>query len=275
MNFEINYEILEKNSKLKPDDGWGHQCWYINEILNQIKVDKDWSVLQIGSNEHNEGTSYEDIFETYELNNITKVDAVYGDGVDIELDFHDTKKIYDLGFENHFDLVICTSMLEHDTNPFKSLENISLVTKKNGIVIITAPCTQRFHGTAGVYGTYQNFLPDFFFRNLKYNNLKIVKGSMIYMLFGTQEIYRVEGVGHHEFSLKENNLTDIYEEDMDKRNIPRIKKLTSNIKRLSFYKKYPVLILAYLITIFYPKFRFILSRPLYLASDIALVSIKK
>ena len=40
MNFEINYEILEKNSKLKPDDGWGHQCWYINEILNQIKLIK-------------------------------------------------------------------------------------------------------------------------------------------------------------------------------------------------------------------------------------------
>ena len=38
-------------------------------------------------------------------------------------------------------------------------------------------------------------------------------------------------------------------------NIPRIKKLTSNIKKLSFYKKYPVLILAYLITFFYPNFR--------------------
>ena len=56
------------------------------------------------------------------------------------------------------------------------------------------------------------------------------------MLFGTQEIYRVDGVGHYEFSLKENNLTDIYEEDMDKRNIPRIKKLTSNIKNYHFIK---------------------------------------
>ncbi len=275
MDFEINYEKLEKNSKLKPNDGWGHQCWYINEVLNQIKVNKNWSVLQIGSNEHNEGTSYENIFKTFEIDNITKVDAVFGEGVDIELDFHDTKKINDLGFENYFDLVICTSMLEHDTNPLKSLENISLVTKKNGLVIITAPCTQRFHGQAGVYGTYQNFLPDFFFRNLKKNDLKIVKGSMIYMLFESQEIYRVDGVGHHEFSLKENGLIDIYKEDMDKRNIPRIKRLIGNIKKLPFYKKYPVLILAYLITIFYPNFRFILSKPIYLASDVALVSIKK
>ena len=59
------------------------------------------------------------------------------------------------------------------------------------------------------------------------------------------------------------------------KNILQLKLLIDDIKKILNDKKYPVLILAYLITIFYPNFRFILSKPIYLASDVALVSIKK
>lgn len=45
-----------------------------------------------------------------------------------------------------FDIVICTEVLEHTKNPFKVVEELYRITKKNGLVCVSTPFNFRIHG---------------------------------------------------------------------------------------------------------------------------------
>lgn len=46
----------------------------------------------------------------------------------------------------HFDIVVCTEVIEHTLNPFKSVAEISRVLKKGGVGLISVPFNFRIHG---------------------------------------------------------------------------------------------------------------------------------
>ena len=48
--------------------------------------------------------------------------------------------------DNFFDLVVCTEVLEHTTNPFKAVEEIFRILKTGGVVAVTTPFNFRIHG---------------------------------------------------------------------------------------------------------------------------------
>jgi SAM-dependent methyltransferase len=45
-----------------------------------------------------------------------------------------------------FDVVICTEVLEHTLNPFKAVDEIKRVLKKDGVSVISTPYNFRIHG---------------------------------------------------------------------------------------------------------------------------------
>jgi SAM-dependent methyltransferase len=47
---------------------------------------------------------------------------------------------------DHFDLVVCTEVLEHTLNPFLAVDEICRILKKGGIVLISVPFNFRIHG---------------------------------------------------------------------------------------------------------------------------------
>ncbi len=46
----------------------------------------------------------------------------------------------------HFDVVVCTEVLEHTLNPFKAVAEILRVLKPSGIALISVPYNFRIHG---------------------------------------------------------------------------------------------------------------------------------
>ncbi len=73
--------------------------------------------------------------------NMINMDLFVNTEVDIKANI-----ISDFPFkENTFDTVICTQVLEHVENPAKVIEEIHKVTKKNGILILSAPFLERYH----------------------------------------------------------------------------------------------------------------------------------
>ncbi|NBP06786.1 MAG: methyltransferase domain-containing protein [Bacteroidetes bacterium] len=45
-----------------------------------------------------------------------------------------------------FDIVVCTEVLEHTTNPFGAMHEICRILKKGGLLVVSAPFDFRIHG---------------------------------------------------------------------------------------------------------------------------------
>lgn len=48
--------------------------------------------------------------------------------------------------EEQFDIVVCTEVLEHTLNPFKAVDEIKRILKKDGLALISVPYNFRIHG---------------------------------------------------------------------------------------------------------------------------------
>lgn len=52
----------------------------------------------------------------------------------------------DIIYDNMFDVVFCTEVLEHVSNPFNAVSELFRMTKKNGVVVVSTPFNFRIHG---------------------------------------------------------------------------------------------------------------------------------
>jgi len=98
------------------------------------------------------------------------IDMEDGKGVDIVLDLTEDFDFIDnkLGGKR-FKTIICFSVLEHCSNPFKMCSNIERLLKVNGLVFISVPFSWRIHGYPN---DYWRFTPEgikILFSNLKFD----------------------------------------------------------------------------------------------------------
>jgi len=100
--------------------------WWVNET----KPDHPARVLEVGS--LNVNGSVRPLFGNADY---TGVDRVAGPNVDMVLDAHALETVFD---DMTFDCVVCTEMLEHDTQPWRSLAQMHRVTAPFGCLIVTA-----------------------------------------------------------------------------------------------------------------------------------------
>jgi SAM-dependent methyltransferase len=105
-------------------------------------------VLEIGSKDYGNTQPFRAYFSE---NEYVGVDLEDGKNVDVVQDL--TQGIGDLP-ENHFELVICCSILEHVKNPFPVAENIAKLTAPGGTLFHSTPWVWRYHPYPDDYWRY-------------------------------------------------------------------------------------------------------------------------
>lgn len=105
-----------------------------------LKLTKQSRILDVGGRGLNKDRSYRSIFE-HESQEYLIADVVNGPGVT-----HVMPGPYTLPFDDdYFDLVVSGQMLEHCSNPFKSVSEMKRVTRSSGYIVIIAPSTGPRH----------------------------------------------------------------------------------------------------------------------------------
>lgn len=109
---------------------------HINQLLYLAKfAPREGKVLEIGSKKYPGSIDYREYYP-----NLTGVDLEPGEGVDVVWDL--TQGTGDL---ETYDLIICTSVLEHVANPWLVALTIMDLMNSGGYVYIAVPWIQRYH----------------------------------------------------------------------------------------------------------------------------------
>lgn len=117
-------------------------------------------VLEIGSKDYGSTSSFR---ETYPNAEYIGIDMEAGKGVDAIVDL--AAGIGPLP-ENHFQLAVCCSVLEHVSQPWKMAENITRVMAKGGKLYMSVPWVWRYHAYPDDYFRFSfrgviSLFPDF------------------------------------------------------------------------------------------------------------------
>jgi len=113
------------------------------------------------------GTRYEQCVPTERYPEYVGIDLVDGNAVDYVMDCHDLKFPAE-----SFDIVISTSQMEHDSDPFQSMREINRVMKIGAHLIFTAP-SYRGEGPHDVHD-YWRFMPEGVVELFKRGNLEML-----------------------------------------------------------------------------------------------------
>lgn len=107
--------------------------------------------------------------------NVVGIDLTEGPGVDHVINAHymlepqALEKIFGKSYEDtyalEFDVVVCTEMLEHDDEFWRTLYNISVLLKRGGYLILTARGARRGQeGVAHGESMWEHAYPDDYYR---------------------------------------------------------------------------------------------------------------
>lgn len=110
---------------------------------------KDMSVLDVGS--RNWDMTISDYVNSCKPSKYVGIDRLEGPGVDVACDANDIVRTFG---EKQFDIVICLEVLEHVKDWVKVVDNLKLVCKEGGVIIVTTR----------IYGYAQHGYPDDFWR---------------------------------------------------------------------------------------------------------------
>jgi len=140
-----------------------NQLLFIKKNINLIRG----SVLEVGSKDYGNTQKLRPLFDDIEFLGIDMED---GKGVDLVLDLTEDFESIDKKLESRrFKTIICFSVLEHCSNPFKMCKNIEDLLEEDGLVFISAPFSWRIHGYPN---DYWRFTPEGIkklFPGLKFN----------------------------------------------------------------------------------------------------------
>jgi len=125
--------------------GAPNQYHFLTRLFKELPTGP---VLEIGSKDYGNTQPFRELFPE---NEYIGVDLEDGKNVDVVQDL--IEGIGELP-ENHFELVICCSILEHAKNPFKVAENITRLTAPGGTLFSSTPWVWRFHPYPDDYFRY-------------------------------------------------------------------------------------------------------------------------
>jgi len=123
------------------DLGWKmNKCTY--SIIKEISCNINWEypVIDIGSMVYDSRYDLRNIFHT-----VKGIDFREGNGVDL------VGNIHTISLHNEANTVICTSMLEHDSDPVITLQQIKRILTRNGKAIFTIPFNWFIHNYPSDY----------------------------------------------------------------------------------------------------------------------------
>lgn len=99
---------------------------------------KDLRVLDIAPQDH------EGVKPYFPLATVETLDIDPNSGATYIADICDTNTT--VIPESHFDVVICTEVLEHTLQPFNAVDEIKRILKSGGVAVVSTPYNFRIHG---------------------------------------------------------------------------------------------------------------------------------
>jgi SAM-dependent methyltransferase len=126
------------------------------------------SVLEVGARENS--TRFRDYFISNDRPTVTEyigTDIEPGTDVDVICDL--TAPVNPLP-KNHFDLVICCSVMEHVPNPWVMAEKISELVKSGGKLYIAVPWVWKYHKYPDDYYRYSFKAIEFLFSKFRWSD---------------------------------------------------------------------------------------------------------
>ena len=123
-----------------------NQLTFIKEHIGRFRE----PFLEVGSKDY--GTTQDLRSLLVSKGEYIGIDMENGPGVDIVMDLTDDFNQIDskLGTKR-FGAIFCLSVLEHCDNPFRMAENLTLLLKPGGIIIIGVPFSWQIHGYPNDY----------------------------------------------------------------------------------------------------------------------------
>jgi SAM-dependent methyltransferase len=123
---KVNYELIRKNVK----------DLILETSSNFDKIEN--LVLDIAPQDH------EGVKEFFIKSKIKTLDINPNSNCDYICDLCENNS--DIIEDNLFDVVFCTEVLEHVSNPFNAVNELLRITKKGGVVVTSTPFNFRIHG---------------------------------------------------------------------------------------------------------------------------------
>ena len=167
---EINKNNINLINKTKINNFYLHHNQnFRNRIIKDISRSDD--ILDIGK-------SMRGFFSEINCNSLTTLDVnEFQDYPDIIFDLCDNLPA---NMENKYDKIICLAVLEHVYNPFKAVDNIKKMLKKNSILYGYVPYLYKYHAP----------------ENLKFQDyFRFSKDALAYLFkeFNEIEIFPIRG----------------------------------------------------------------------------------
>ena len=123
-----------------------NQLIFIRRYADQL----DGPFLEVGSKDYGSTQDLRNLFA--DRDKYIGVDMEDGPGVDIVLDFtRDFEKLDSNLYGQRFGTIFCLSVLEHCEQPFKMAENLTLLLKPKGQIVISAPFSWKIHAYPNDY----------------------------------------------------------------------------------------------------------------------------
>ena len=118
----------------------------LKQFLKETGINLSFeSVLEVGSKNYGNTADFKSEFNISQ-SNYTGIDMEAGENVDLVLDFTQPFEVLDKALEGkRFNLIICCSVFEHCSQPFRMAENIQRLLKSTGHVYVAAPFVWRIH----------------------------------------------------------------------------------------------------------------------------------
>jgi SAM-dependent methyltransferase len=129
---------------------------------------KTGPVLEVGSKDYGSTATFRNFYSASEY---VGVDMEHGKGVDLVVDLVEGTGALPL---DHFDLVICCSVMEHVRKPWVFADNLTKLTREGGQIYISVPWVWRYHAYPDDYFRFSyrgimELFPEFEWASLEYS----------------------------------------------------------------------------------------------------------
>ena len=126
-------------------------------------------ILEVGSRDYGNTQNFRALFKGVEY---LGIDMQAGKGVDLVLDLTADFESLESALEGRrFGTIICMSVLEHCSNPFKMAQNIEKLLAEGGLLVVGVPFVWELHGFPDDYWRFTPSGIRVLFRNLDFTDL--------------------------------------------------------------------------------------------------------
>tara|TARA_B100001093_G_scaffold519641_1_gene609609 strand:+ start:1344 stop:2375 length:1032 start_codon:yes stop_codon:yes gene_type:complete len=154
-----------------------------SNFISKIKKKKNLKILDLGGRDR----SKIDRSETYGDNDVTVLDIIDSENVDIVGDAHNLSSYFE---PDYFDAIVSSSVFEHLHSPWKVVLEMNKILKKNGLIFISTHQSVGIHDQPWDYFRFSEYSWKSLFN--KSTGFKILDVSMTYPNYIISHLFRPE-----------------------------------------------------------------------------------